>query len=176
MSIPCPAPLTRLKKGFTLIEMMVVISIIAIIFSISVSSYVTFNRNQILQQAAEGVRSDLRLAQNKALAGQDPSSSCSAPHTLLGYRFSISGSSYSISVFCSSDDPSEPIRTPIKTVDLSSQNITLSTTPAGAKIIFLVLGRGVDLDAVAPTVLTISANNQSRLIDISPEGVIKLHN
>jgi len=168
-----PALQTKLIKqvsGFTLIELMVVVSLIAIMFSIGLASYNTFNRNQILQQAAEETRSNLRLAQNYALVGQKPAG-C-AGLTLKGYNFVTTVHTYSINAVCSDDS----ISGPIKTVDLSSKNISISVNPnPPATIVFLVLARGVDTGNVQDKTITLSTpSGLNRVIEISTEGVIKL--
>ncbi len=168
----CPfSKSSRSQSGFTLIELMVVISIIAIMFGIDLSSYNTFNRNQILQQAAENLRSDLRLAQNKALAGQKPVNQptfCNGG-TLIGYGFTINAFSYSFAAYCSDGTVSAPV----KSVDLAQKNVGLVYT--APKLIFLVLGRGVDLGSSERQTITLNSAGQSRYIDVSPQGVIKLY-
>lgn len=56
--------------GFTLIELLITISITAILFSIGVAQYMRFNRQQILDQAALELRTNLTQARNMALAGK----------------------------------------------------------------------------------------------------------
>lgn len=58
------------NSGFTLIELLVVMGIIALLVGIGIANYQNFNRNQILSQAAQNLRSNLRDAQNRALSGE----------------------------------------------------------------------------------------------------------
>lgn len=58
------------NNGFSLIELLVSISIISVLFGVGIAAYNEFNRKQIMTQNAKQVESDLRLAQNKALTGQ----------------------------------------------------------------------------------------------------------
>lgn len=62
---------TRYRKsfGFTLIELLVVITLFGITSSLITASYITFERNQRIRNAAQTLKNDLRFAQNKALAG-----------------------------------------------------------------------------------------------------------
>ena len=57
------------SKGFTLVELMIVVGILAIVSGIMIPSFSTYTRNQTLKQAQENLKSDLRSAQNKALTG-----------------------------------------------------------------------------------------------------------
>lgn len=56
-------------RGFTLIELMVVIAIIAILVVIAVPSYNDYNNNQKLTEAANQLQTVLRQAQNNAQTG-----------------------------------------------------------------------------------------------------------
>lgn len=57
------------KRGFSLIELMVVVSLFGIAASLITASYLTFERNQRVKGAAEQIKSDLRLVENKATSG-----------------------------------------------------------------------------------------------------------
>jgi type II secretion system protein H len=59
----------RVLKGFTLIELMVVIAIIAILVVVAVPSYNEYNKNQRLNEAANQLQATLRQAQNNAQTG-----------------------------------------------------------------------------------------------------------
>src|SRR4030042_3903407 len=84
--------------GFTLIELLVVFSVIAILFTIGFASYQSFNRKQIVVQAAKELKENLRLAQNKASVGEKPTG-CTG--TLNGWQVAFSGdSSYQIQAVC----------------------------------------------------------------------------
>jgi len=118
--------------GFTLIELLVAVSVMGIVFSVGVAQYQEFNRRQIVLQAAQDLKSDLRLAQDKALAGEKPSG-C---ETLEGYRLSFtSEKNYKIEAVCSGGVTSE-----VKSVDLSG-NVT---GPSGEWVLFKVLAQGVE--------------------------------
>lgn len=55
------------ESGFTLLEALVTIGIMAIMSAVYLTSYRTNNQKIILDQAAAGVMADLRLAQNMAM-------------------------------------------------------------------------------------------------------------
>src|SRR3990167_7502376 len=59
----------RRKAGFTLIELLIVITLFAITSSLITASYITFEKNQRIRNAAQTLKNDLRFTQNKSLAG-----------------------------------------------------------------------------------------------------------
>ncbi|OGD94077.1 hypothetical protein A2697_03670 [Candidatus Curtissbacteria bacterium RIFCSPHIGHO2_01_FULL_41_44] len=59
----------KLKLGFSLIELLIVISIFGITASVITASFLNFERNQRLKNAALQLKNDLRLVQNNALSG-----------------------------------------------------------------------------------------------------------
>lgn len=73
-------------KGFSLIELMVVVTLFGIAASLVTASYLTFERNQRLKNAAILLKNDLRLVANKATAGdKGPGGVCPASSTLGGW-------------------------------------------------------------------------------------------
>jgi prepilin-type N-terminal cleavage/methylation domain-containing protein len=60
---------TTSSAGFTLLELMIVVTIIGIISAGLIPNFSTYIRNQNLKQAQEQLKSDMRTVQNKALTG-----------------------------------------------------------------------------------------------------------
>jgi len=58
------------RVGFSLIELLVVISIITLLFGFGMATYNDFNRRQMVSQSAKAIKNNLRLAQSKAMAGE----------------------------------------------------------------------------------------------------------
>ncbi|OGD83214.1 hypothetical protein A2165_04260 [Candidatus Curtissbacteria bacterium RBG_13_40_7] len=58
-----------MKRSFTLIELLVVIAIFGLTASLITASYLTFERNQRLKNAALMIKSDVRLVADKAFSG-----------------------------------------------------------------------------------------------------------
>ena len=57
------------QSGFTLVELLITISILVIISAITIPSFGNFSDNSVLQQQALNVTNDIELVKNKALSG-----------------------------------------------------------------------------------------------------------
>jgi prepilin-type N-terminal cleavage/methylation domain-containing protein len=87
-----------MKPGFTLIEMVIVVVILMILTGGIFVSFNTYNEQQKVKQAVLTLKSDLRLAQTKAVGGLKPSA-CSGEFG--GYGINFTESSYLIAPYCS---------------------------------------------------------------------------
>ncbi|MGB6881857.1 MAG: prepilin-type N-terminal cleavage/methylation domain-containing protein [Microgenomates group bacterium] len=153
-------------SGYTLIEILVGMTIIGLIFSFGYVSYRDFARRQALLGTARKLKVDLRLAQEQALAGKKPDSvACNTEGALNGYDFyAESAGSYKIQANCAGG------LVDIKTVQISS-DVSLSSNPN--RFTFKVLGKGVNLSADALIILTQTVTGNTQNITVSPEGEIK---
>lgn len=78
--------LLTVNCGFSLIELMVVVTLFGIAASLVTASYLTFERNQRIRGAAILLKNDLRLIANKATSGdKGPGGICPASSTLGGW-------------------------------------------------------------------------------------------
>lgn len=98
----CQKPITRELReqtGFSLIELLVVLSILAILTTIGLVSFLNYNRAQALTTASRDLRNNLRFAQSKAIVGEKPAG-CT---TLSGYSLGfIANNEYAIYAICNS--------------------------------------------------------------------------
>jgi len=62
-------PSKNLPKAFTLIELLLVVSIMTIVAGITIPSFTGYMKNQTLKNAQEQFKSDLRSVENLALTG-----------------------------------------------------------------------------------------------------------
>lgn len=99
----------RISQGFTLIELVIVMTIIAIISTMSLASLADYSRSQTVKQATLDVQSLMRQAKSYSQSQVKPQS-CGAS-TLNGYRVDICGlagsvcasaNTYQLSVLCGS--------------------------------------------------------------------------
>lgn len=68
VTLPCPAsPDMRAVRGFTLVELMVAVSVLAILASFAVPTFRQFTARQQVRAASFDLRTDLLLARSEAL-------------------------------------------------------------------------------------------------------------
>jgi len=149
------------KDGYSLIELLVVMAIIAILAMFGIAAYQQFNKTQTLRQAAMTVKNDLRKAQTRAMASEKPpTSSCTI---LDGYQVTFTDSSYQVQAKCSPTSPGVP----------TSYNLPtgISFTSYPTKIVFKVLGQGVDI--TGSNIICISGFNKLYKITVTTGGEIK---
>lgn len=144
--------------GFTLIEILIAISIVALVGGLVLANYTRYNKNQQLKQAALTLKSNLRLAQSKATTGQKPRLGCTE---LLGYQVTFSSSSsYSTQAVCTEGPSGEAISVSLPT------GIQFSSIPN--PITFGVLTRGIASDVT----ITLTNTAKNYAISLSRSGDI----
>jgi len=131
------------SKGYTLIELLIAMTIVTIVFTIGLVSFRDFSRRQALTGILKSVKADLRLAQQFALTGQKPVD-CDSSNSLTGYTFRITGNyTYEIVANCVSGVTANDII--IKSVDFTVNQVTIEANPSSVK--FKSLGQGTNLTA-----------------------------
>lgn len=91
------------RKGFTLIELMVVLSITSVLGILGIAGFTTYNQVQTLQSSANDLVTTLNLARSRALSQVKLGENCSlASNTLDSYEVAITipTPSYSLKVNC----------------------------------------------------------------------------
>lgn len=150
------------NSAYTLIELLIAMTIVTIVFTIGLASFRDFSRRQALSGILKSVIADLRSAQQFALTGQKPSGCI----TLSGYTFKMTGQySYELFANCTPTDIS------IKQVNLTSNQIKIFTSPDLVK--FKVLGQGTDLSAPLTITLTHDITSTTGQINVGIGGDIK---
>jgi len=81
------------NAGFTMVELLVVVSIIAIMTGALIPSFSAYTRNQALRQAQEQIINDLFAVQNNAISGKKGNST-TAPVTHWGLKLTANNSQY----------------------------------------------------------------------------------
>lgn len=153
------------SAAFTLVELLVVLSISGIVMGIGFAGFRQYSQRQVLIAAAREVRGDLRLLQEKAISGEK---TCTG--RLDGYRFAIlSGNTqYSMTELCSG-------------IGYNNKNKSIASgftiTATQEPILFKVLGQGTDIDIqVSPSstiTLTQTATGKTIPITVSANGSIE---
>lgn len=149
-----------MRKGYTLIEVLISLTIIGLLFGFGFANFRDFSRKQSLVSAARSLNGELRQVQSKASAGEKPSG-CT---TLSSYSFQISATSYQTAAVCSNGS------FPVKTENLTS-GITLAAT-GDNPIYFKVLGQGI---TGAGTVITLTQTETANTttVTVTQGGEIK---
>src|SRR5512135_1934557 len=110
------------QSGFTFIELLLAIVIMALIFGVGFANYRGFQQRQQLTAAARAFKADLRYTQEQALAGTKPVGCV----ILDSYRLSwVSSTSYDISALCDAGAATVSL----KTVTLHGMQFSAAFTP-----------------------------------------------
>lgn len=149
----------KLQKGFTLIEILIVISISVIFMVVSYGGFRDFARRQEQTVAKRTIIQDLREAQKNASTGYKPTG-CTG--TLVGFSFRVTTAantnpvSYEISAICTNPLGGADVELLLKTNTLTA-NIYFRTNPNPNPIVFNALGRGTNI--AGSTALSVSSRN-----------------
>ncbi|OGM62534.1 hypothetical protein A3A76_02580 [Candidatus Woesebacteria bacterium RIFCSPLOWO2_01_FULL_39_23] len=155
-----------LRKGYSLVELLVVISIIMVVFTIVNANYRAYTRKRALDGVAEGIKADIRLAQEYAISGKKPAGSCDALQGIYFRR--MAGSYYRIEAYCKVGGVNRTCTTSPGYPDLCYKDAVylpsgytmgniVPVTPLNNIIYFKLGGRGNYLDpASSPYSITIT--------------------
>lgn len=162
---------TYLLPGFTLIELIVVIAIIGLLFTLGLASYNNFNRKQLLTQSANTIKNDLRFIQSKAMSGEkDAVCGTSSLESWLLIVTSVSPqSSYMLQGRCTNG-----VSFGYKQIWLP-QGIKIDYPPVTTGFIrFKPLALGADgTDPVNPHITISDDSNNTKTISVNPSGQIE---
>ena len=147
-------------KGFTLIEILISLTIIGLLFGFGFANFRDYSQRQQLLSVARNIQGELRLIQGKASAGEKPIG-CD---TLSSYSFLINAASYQIAAVCGSGNMI------IKTEDLPS-GITLTAT-GDNPVLFKILGQGIAGEGVVIS-LTQTGTSNVTAVTVTKGGEIK---
>ena len=147
--------LSQSQKGFTLIEMLVVIGIIAIVGAISFPVYQNMRPNITLNTATRDLATDMRYGQQLAVTEQ----------LVYNVIFNTGASSYEIR----KDSDNDLILSKILPSGITFYSITELT---GNTAKFTATGA-----AVEPTAIILASNGSKQsTIEIKPSGYVKISN
>ncbi len=152
-----------IHKAYTLIELLIVISITAIVFGVGIAGYREFSRRQALTGILKQVKADLRLAQQLSLSGQKPSDVTCVK--LDSYTFTSSGPGYQIIATCINP----------ATVTSIVKDVTMpqDTTISNGSVKFKILGQGTDLASLLTLTIQNAVSGTSGKILVAVGGAIQ---
>lgn len=146
----------NVQAGFTLIEMLVVLGLMALMLGGSIAGYRKFNDRQTVLQGGKEFVSTLRLAQKRASVGDKPDvAGCNAGQKLEGYRVrgSNGASTYLMVPLCGGAEA-----TAAEQAYTFSGDVVFNQD---VDIRFYVLSRGTDFGAGGNSVTIVMGNAQA---------------
>lgn len=160
-------------RGFSLIELIIVLTIIAIISTIGIASFVNYSRSQTVKNVALDLVTILNTAKSKALSQVKPPSTileCNGK-SLDGYEVSIcqqancissaNNYNYELHVVCEGNKG---------LIDGRINPSGISISPDGENFFFPVLKGGISLSNSVS--ITVSGFNTTKIITVYPDGRI----
>lgn len=147
-----------MKTGYTLVELMVTVTIIVFLTSFGISAYGKAQTSQATKTATETILSALSEAQKKASTG---TSDCGAGVEYFGQKIVFQNSNIALRSTCSTGDSAI-----IKNISVPGVTFTATST-----FIFRPLSQGVILSG-GNTNISYSAGSSTYLIQVMPSGSI----
>lgn len=170
--------LHKLKKinsaiGFTLIEIVVVMSVLMVLMTTTFVGFNQYTRTQRLNSDADNLRTNLNETKSNALSGYIYQ--CSNTQTLYGYKLNIdTSSSYSLYEICKDNTTGvnqAPRQLTNKKFTLSSGAFDSTSTPVNTSVTFIAI-TGIPETASTIT-FKINSGTNSRTITVNPTGIIQ---
>jgi prepilin-type N-terminal cleavage/methylation domain-containing protein len=154
-----------MKKSFTLIEILVVISIMSIFIGMGLAQYNTYTEQTKLKNDAKKLVDVLELAKKKSLSADLFDKNCAS---FTGYKVTISSGSYLLLFGCSS------IYSVVQTYNLVT-NITITAGTGDYNFPPLMNNPNFISNTIRLTNSAISTANKCIDISISAIGVVELN-
>jgi len=157
------------ERGFTLIEILVVIGISSLLLAIAVGGQREFSRRKASENAANLLSSNLRQMQTKSAAGVKPDDAgCGGSFRLEGYSATFSGTGYTEKAVCSDGSTTNEVVT--NTFTYPEGVVSISHPPSSSPILFKSVGRGTNLSFTQSVILC--AFDYGKEITVSTQGEI----
>ena len=153
------------QKGFTLIELMVVVGITAVLGTLGIGGFANYNQVQVLQTSTNEVVTMLNLAKSRAQSQIKPSGAC---NPLDGYGVNIvSNTSYTLVSRCSGSGINGP---PLSTKTLP-RGVSFDAGSVGKTIFFPTITGGTQ---GSDNIIVLSGYGQQRFIVIDSLGRVNV--
>lgn len=160
-NIKLPHPINR--NGFTIIELIVVFSIMAVLSTVGVASFVTYSRVQTLQQATNDLITTLNTAKAKAVSQTAPEDCVAVSRGLNAYQVQILANSYRLQAICSG------ISYPISTTSLPN-GVSFDPSTTISTVSFEILTGGVNGSG---TIVLTATGVSNKTITVTSGGLIQ---
>lgn len=156
-----------MKSGYSLLEVLVAVTIIGILTGSSLVGYNRFQGRQGLKSAGEQLVSDLRLTQQKALSGEKAAGWCQGlTDSLTGWRLIFTSAAvYDIRGVCSSGTT-----TVFKSITLPNS----ATKSAGSNSVDFAAVNGTTTDASFTLSRQLGTSTSQITVTTTSAGLIRL--
>jgi len=170
---------SKSHKGFTLLELIIVISVVAFLSTAGIASYINYNWSETLSAAAQDLAGTIQLAKSRSISQVQPSYCVDNVLSLDGYRINIPDliqPEYTMSAIC------EEVAYDTKTFKLPTgvEFVSPPDTPATTiipgeiqetGIFFPVITLGVQGDGV---IVIKGRNNKKVQVSVDSVGTIAI--
>ena len=156
----------KCRDGYTLVELLIVMAIMAILFTIGYLNFQDYSRQQELLSVVRSVQNDLSFTRQSAISGNKPATCV----TLLnGYQFNVtSATSYTINANCTTNSILQ-----VKQVTLPTGMTIVAPNPNPLFFKALADGTNIALGSTSTVVVRQTSTNNSRSIIIGANGDVK---
>ena len=161
--------IAKLKtNGFTVIELLVVLSVIGVLSTLGIAGFSKYNQAQTVQSAVNDVVSMINLAKSRASSQikLGPSAVCGPTRPLRQYEVKISTTNrYRLIIHCGPEPPSS------NTASIIDKRLPANVAfSASTSVFFPVLKAGVE----APGNIVITGYGITKTISVDPLGGVKV--
>lgn len=152
-------------NGFTLIEILVGLTIVTLLFGVGYAGYRDFARRQILNSSYDKIRSSLSLAQQLALSGDKPVG-CPANAVLNGYKVDFSQKKF----YAECVGPAGTTRAQERTIDIP---VGIEISSSQPTVLYKVLGQGTDQSSEVSITIRQTATGNTINAILTQDGRLK---
>jgi len=167
------------QKGFTLVELTVVIAIIILLSGLVLTNYRVGEREYALLRSAQKLAQDLRRAQKMAMASETLPAKCGGEFSAGGYGIYFVTASNSYILFADCDDNGEYDLGPEKIEEIFLESkikiSTLSSDPFSLNITFFPPDPTIIIKPSAnPATITLKNDGKTKTVKINTAGLIEI--
>lgn len=154
-----------MKRGFTIIELLVVFSISALMIGVVFAGQRDFSRRRVSENAANILLTEMREVQQRSLSGVKPNDfACRTPNTLNGYIVRFTDTGYETYADCSGGE--------VHVNSTSWPGDVTTKVEGGNEILFKSVGQGTDLSTDIS--VNLCAFTSSKTVQLTTSGEINL--
>jgi prepilin-type N-terminal cleavage/methylation domain-containing protein len=153
------------RLGFTLVELLVVVSILVILTATMIPSFTNYSDSQNIKQAQEAIKNDLRLVQNRALTQSYPPGDTNRTAQYWGISFTQGSNIYT--TLANDEANCDTPMYSVPSVPLSS-DVTAKETMC----VLFSLGNGDPTNSATVGVTLKQGSDDKAIVCTNPAGLI----